>query len=454
MKRNLLSHRIVRCLNAALLVGAFAARVACAESPPATDIGVCAIIKQFHPPEQAQKRIDIFKAAGINFVRTDFAWRFLEPEKGRPQFETYDRMVALAEKNGMGILGLISHTPAWAAPITDHLDEWLFYVESVVRRYPQIRHWEVFNEPNLANFWGSKPDPAGYAKLLRLTYAKIKSIDPSLFVVSAGLAGGNNAGGGYAGSYAEPMFEADLAGAFDAFGFHPYRFPHAPEESDFPRNIYAPKKATLEQTLGNYRALMAAHHCADKPLWITECGYTAYPGKNQDDGAKFGTGRNLGVTEEEQAQFLPRSILLAFQYGASSWMWFAASSAERNPDNKEDWFGLLHPDLSPRLAFHAVKHLRRAYPPGSTLLKEQHIKEPVYRLAWKRPDGKTGWALWVIERGAKRDVTLAISGSVTECFDAVGEPVALRVNDGRAPATLSGRMLYLIGPQSVAVTER
>lgn len=448
------SHRLVHCLTAAALGGTLGVRVSSAAAAPATDIGVCAVIKQFHSAEQAQRRIDIFKAAGINFVRTDFAWRFLEREKGHPQFANYDRMVELAEKNGIGILGLISHTPVWAAPITDHLDEWLAYVETVVRRYPQIRHWEVFNEPNLESFWGSKPDAAGYAKLLRLTCARIKAIDPSLFVVSGGLAGGNNAGGGYPAAYVESMFAAGIAGAFDAFGFHPYRFPHAPEETDYPRNTYAPKKATLEQTLGRYRALLAANKCADKPLWITECGYSAYPGKSRDDGAKFGTGKNLGVTDDEQADFLPRSILLAFQYGASNWMWFTTSSAERNPDDKEDWFGLLHPDLSPRLAFHALKNLRRAYPAGSTLLKEQHAKEPVYRLAWKRPDGQKAWGLWIVERGAKRDVTLEISGGVTECFDATGQPVTLRVKDGRAIATLSGRMLYIIGPDAVAVNRR
>jgi hypothetical protein len=439
---------------AALSLAALAASVAFAALPPAPDIGVCAVIKQFHTAEQAQKRIEIFKAAGINFVRTDFAWRFLEREKGRPEFANYDRMVAIAEKNGIWILGLISHTPAWAAPIADHLDEWLGYVEQVVRRYPQIRHWEVFNEPNLESFWGSKPDPAGYAKLLRLTYAKIKAIDPSLFVVSGGLAGGNNASGGYAGSYAQSMFAAGITGAFDAFGIHPYRFPHAPEESEFARNTYAPRKATLEEMLGRYRALMDAHGAGDKPVWITECGYSAVPGRSRDDGAKFGMGKNLGVTDAEQADFLPRSILLAFQYGASNWMWFTTEGAERNPDNKEDWFGLLHRDLTPRPAYHALKSLRRAYPAGSTLIEERYLKEPVYRLAWKRPDGRTAWALWIADRGARRDVTLAVSGAVTECFDAIGERVTLNTADGRVKATLSGRMLYIIGPESVAVTER
>lgn len=434
--------------TALLTFASLGATIALAASPPATDIGVCAVVKQAFPAKESQARIDLMKAAGINFVRTDFAWRTIEKAKGNVEFAGYDRMVGLAEKNGISILGLLSHAPKWATPLADHLDEWLVYVDTVVKRYPQVRHWEVYNEPDLQNFWGSKPDPAGYAKLLRLTYAHIKKIDASLFVTSGGLSGGGPLAGGYSGKYAEPMFAAGIAGAYDALAFHPYRFPHAPEESHYAANVSAPDKPTLEQTIGKYRALMVAAGDGGKPMWITECGYSTYPGQSAND-IRLGTGRNLGVTEEEQAQFLPRSILLAFQYGASSWMWFTTLTAEKNPNDKEDWFGIVHPDHTPRLAYHALKHLRRAYPAGSTLLKEQHLKEPVYRLAWKRPDGKTGWAVWIVERGAKREVTLSIRGPVVECYDALGEPVALDVVSGRTEAPLSGRMLYIIGPEAV-----
>lgn len=418
---------------------------------PATDIGLCAAIKSYLPPAELQRRVDLMKAAGINFVRTDFTWRSIEARRGAYNFSGHDAMMRVADRNGIFVLGLISHVPKWAAPITDHLDEWLAFVEATVKRYPQVRHWEVFNEPNLENFWGSKPDPAGYAQLLRLTYARIKAIDPKLFVTSGGLSGGGTRAGGYS-SYAEPMFAAGIDGAYDALAFHPYRYPHAPEETHYAANTYAPDKPTLEQVIGKYRALMAAHGDGDKPMWITECGYTSYAGRDLSDGTKFGTGRNLGVTDEEQADFLPRSILLAFQHGVSSWMWFTTITAEKDPNDKEHWFGIVHPDHTPRPAWHALKTLRRAYPAGSTLLKERYLPGPVYRLAWRRPDGQTGWALWITERGAKQDVTFSLRGAVGESYDAVGNPVPLQVAPGRATAILSGRILYLIGPEALEIS--
>lgn len=440
----------MKILAAILALSLPTAPAAPAASAPATDIGVCSTVKSFLTSEENQRRAESIRAAGIDLVRTDFTWREIEKRKGAYDFKAHDAMMAVAANNGIAILGLISHTPPWAAPITDHLDEWLAFVDATVRRYPQVRHWEVFNEPDLKSFWGSAADPAGYAKLLRLTHAKIKTIDPALFVVSGGISGaGNNVDGGYARRFAEPMVAAGIAGSFDAFGIHPYRWPHAPEETIYEPNTYAPKKATLEETLGRYRALLDQHGCAGKPIWVTECGYTAMPGT-----MRVAQGKDLkGVTDEEQAQFLPRSILLALQYGASAWMWFTTSGIEKKPDEREHWFGLLHPNGTPRPAYDALKALRHAYPPGSTLIKEHHLKEPTYRLAWKRPDGKTTWGLWIIERGATRKVPVIINGPIVECFDALGNVVTLQVTDRRAQASLSGRMLYIVGPDAVDVRQ-
>lgn len=412
------------------------------------DIGVCAVVKPEVSSETMQKRISLMKAAGIDFVRTTFAWSLIEKTPGAYDFERVDLAVELAEKNGITLLAMLTHTPKWATPIADHLDAWLAYVEATVKRYPQVRYWEVFNEPDLEHYWGGPRDPATYARLLRLTYAKIKSIDPSLLVVSGAASSANDASGGY-NPYAERVFAAGVAGAFDAYGIHPYRWPHAPEESVYAANIRRPNKLTLEGVIEKYLALMAAHGSGDRPLWITEAGVTTYPGTLGPDGKRTTKRLNLGATEEEQAQFLPRSILLAFQYGASTWMWFTAQTAERDPEDIEDWFGIIRPDFTPRPAYYALKALRHAYPVGSSLLKDRYLKAPVYRLAWKRPDGQVAWALWIAARGAQTPCELRLSGKISESFDALGQSIPLTVTDGRTRAVLSGRVLYIIGPETI-----
>lgn len=443
-------HRAFRpALWLALALGAGAALPA---DVPGTDIGLCAGIKHVLSPAEQQQRIDRVKEAGLTFVRTDFVWRTIEAQRGHYDFTSYDAMMQAADRNGLSVLGLISHAPRWAVPVPEHTEEWLAFVEATVRRYPQVRHWEIYNEPNLSEFWIGRPDPAGYASLFRLTSARIKAVDPRLFVLTGGLASSNDANGGYSGDYAEAMLAAGLGEDFDAFAIHPYRFPHAPEESVLALNPKRPNKLTLEQALAKYRALLDRHGLAGKPIWITECGYTSRPGRLLPDGTRVDDSLNRGVSDADQANFLPRCILLSFQYGASSWMWFTTVTAEKDPMDKEDWFGILHPGYAPRPAFHALQALRRAYPAGSRLLRDQYLHEPVYRLAWKRPDGTTGWALWIAERDARRPVNLKIEGRVTECFDAVGEKVDLNRHETGAQVVLSGRILYLIGPTSIELS--
>jgi hypothetical protein len=51
-------------------------------------------------------------------------------------------------------------------PDPDHYDDWQQFVQDAVARYPNVRAVEVWNEPNLARFWGPAPDPARYVEVL------------------------------------------------------------------------------------------------------------------------------------------------------------------------------------------------------------------------------------------------------------------------------------------------
>ena len=92
-------------------------------------------------------------------------------------------------------------------------------------------------------------------------------------------------------------------------------------------------------------------------------------------GAK---GRLLRGHRVRAGGFLSRSILLAFQSRVAAVFWFTAQSLERNIDDKEHWFGLIHPDYTPRPAYWALKALRRAYPAGRAVLRDCFQFSPAY----------------------------------------------------------------------------
>jgi polysaccharide biosynthesis protein PslG len=69
---------------------------------------------------------------------------------------------------------------------------WLRFVEAAITRYKdKIRYWEVWNEPNHRDYWGTPPDAADYGRLLRETATVIKPIEPLAKVIGGATAGMN-----------------------------------------------------------------------------------------------------------------------------------------------------------------------------------------------------------------------------------------------------------------------
>jgi hypothetical protein len=185
-------------------------------------------------------------AAGARMLRQSFSWSIIEPEPGRYNFGQYDRFVAAASGAGLRVLPILFDPPAFRSsrpaagarrgvyPPASNA-EFAAFAQLLARRYgpdggfwrahpelPQmpIRSWEVWNEPNLPQFWAAGPDPAAYAAMLKAVYPAIKTVDPGARVISAGLSGGGQ-GVGFV-PFLRGMYRAGAKDSFDALGLHPY----------------------------------------------------------------------------------------------------------------------------------------------------------------------------------------------------------------------------------------
>src|SRR5437588_228155 len=107
-----------------------------------------------------------------------------------------DQVVNAATARSMQVLGILDYTPAWAAiagATNDHFppaDPATFatFAQATVLRYKNRVHtWEIWNEPNISQFWQPKPNVTAYTALLKAASITIKAADPSAQVVSAGL---------------------------------------------------------------------------------------------------------------------------------------------------------------------------------------------------------------------------------------------------------------------------
>ncbi|MEA2691421.1 MAG: polysaccharide biosynthesis protein PslG [Acidobacteriota bacterium] len=145
--------RFILCfLLLALLAGALPA--AAAESSP---YGV-----NIHSPQgdELQLLLDRAQAAGLGWVRIDFIWAYVEPQRGVFDWSAYDAIAAAARARGIEIYATLAYTPAWATHgpeffgVPDNPADWADVCFRAARHFQgSIRYWGMWNEPNLTHFW-------------------------------------------------------------------------------------------------------------------------------------------------------------------------------------------------------------------------------------------------------------------------------------------------------------
>jgi hypothetical protein len=227
----------------------------------------------WHTPEQTTAEIDRIAAAGLTTARFDLGWRWIEPQRKGVYDQGFlgklDRILAQLDARGITPIITVIETPAWARPAgTDiftpptNRQDYADMMGMLAARYAarEGMTWEVWNEPNLVEFWATGPNAAEYADLLRRSYAAIKAADADATVLGGAIAFGDL-------PFVRGMYAAGAGGAFDGLSIHPYTAGRAPTDDS---NAWY----SLRGQFAGMRAAMAAHGDGAKPLYATEFGWS------------------------------------------------------------------------------------------------------------------------------------------------------------------------------------
>ncbi len=249
----------------------------------------------------------------------------------------------------------------------------------------RIDAYEIGNEPNLIEEWGSSPDPAAYARLLEIAYREIKSADPDALIVSAGLAPVNGGDADHVDDldYLRGMYANGAADHFDVLGLHPFGFAYPPEKPVNGRvcDPNPSRPVDLDRQVGRRivgrncrsieglclrraelaREVMVDHGDETKPVWATEFGWIVQPPPCCLRRSDWPNHAWYAISEETQAMY----ILGAFDYAGEHWPWMEVMflwnlDYSRYPEELDEdcpycdsmgWYSILNPDGSPRLAY-------------------------------------------------------------------------------------------------------
>lgn len=241
----------------------------------------------------APHEFDKMRDARLGSFRLPIDWSAVEPEAdGVMDFDLVDIDVRATAERGIRFMPTLYGSPRsmnrnWRVlPVRNgyQVRKWRQFVAAAVSRYgaggtfweenPEVpyrpvREWQIWNEPNIDSF--AKPVSARlYAKLLRVSAARIRQVDPTARIVTGGLYGKPPPGHGpSAARFLDRLYRfRGTRRAFDILAVHPYA-----------RNAVASLRRTAR-----VRKVLNRHGNRGRRMSITELGW------GSDDLTGFGLG--------------------------------------------------------------------------------------------------------------------------------------------------------------------
>jgi hypothetical protein len=258
------------------------------------------------------------RAGGVDSVRIPIPWSSVQPTSSSDaNFGNIDALVSGAAAAGLNVLPFIYDAPSWAviparvpgstasAPKTlpvktgAQRTAWSNFLKLVVGRYgpggafwaanpglPEdaVRTWQIWNEENF-KYFVVRPSPSDYGKLINVSYAAIKSVDPAAKLILGGM-------------FARPKeaeYKRKPAQAYFATDFLDQLYTSTPGVKKkfvgVSLHPYTTKYQQLTPDIEEFLTVLKANHDVGKKLWITEIGWSSEPHSAGDSFAKGPAGQ-------------------------------------------------------------------------------------------------------------------------------------------------------------------
>jgi hypothetical protein len=338
-------------------------------------------------------------------------WADLQPAKGQWRFENLDGYVSLAKQHGTGLLLTLGGSPTWASAKPQlqssyypgftaepaNIEDWREYVRTVVARYKgRIQAYEIWNEPNLTDFWSGSIDQM--LMLTREASQIIRNVDPQALVVSP------SATTAYGIPWLAEFLKKGGGQYVDVIGFHFYVEAQLPPE----------EMLTIIQRV---QQVLADNGLADKPVWNTETGWLP--------PAKFDS-------DELAAAFLARAYIVNWAAGVQRFYWYAWDNQYvRLITYKEDTR-----TVTP--AGRAYEIIQR-WIVGTTMNGCTESAEHTWTCQLKR-NGKSQWIVWNTQGKRKFDLPRTWSAASATLLLEDSQPLkAASIDIGPVPTLLTER---------------
>jgi hypothetical protein len=280
------------------------------------------------------------RSSGATVARSDALWELIEPVAPVGGVHHYvwgfdDSTAGALALRGLQWLPIVDYTAPWtrSSPVGSHpppasTSDYAAFAAALASRYGPggsfwrfhpaipanpVHTYEIWNEPDNPTFWSPAPDAVRYADLYLRARDAITAVDPSARVLIGGLTNPV--------AFLPALIDSrpDLRGHVDGVAIHPY----------------APRPEGLLTQVRAARDVLRAEGLGDVPLYVTEFGWTTRP------------AHALDWAPADQRPGYIASTLTALGHsncGIAAVVLYTWMTLERNPANREDWYGIHPPE--------------------------------------------------------------------------------------------------------------
>jgi polysaccharide biosynthesis protein PslG len=273
----------------------------------------------FPDPHPKAGELEMLAETGVRWVRISMSWGYIEKNKGKYDFDAYDKIFADFEKynlqplvgldsNGQTNYSNKSNTYPYPPDTPEAQQAFTNWAVAVTQRYKgRGIVWEMYNEPNNSAFWPPDANVRDYSQLALMVGKAIKQNTPNEILIGPALLHTDY-------NYLEEVLKTGVLSFWNGVSVHLYRSAGSPEtaSSDY---------KTFQNIIQKYNS-----SGANIPIISGEWGYPNF------------NWNGVSYNEDIKARFLARQWLINLTNNVPISIWFEwKEPPQTNQFNSGSW---------------------------------------------------------------------------------------------------------------------